>query len=83
MSKPKSATEVFPTRLIAARDKAKWTQVALAQAAGVTDRTIRRYEAGVQNPSLQTLDSLAFALGIDPINRRGADWFRLRRAPSR
>ncbi|GGO50306.1 DNA-binding transcriptional regulator, XRE-family HTH domain [Roseovarius pacificus] len=43
----------------------EWTQENLADAAGLTTRTIEKVESGRHNPSLQTLRSIARALNFD------------------
>ena len=54
--------EFTPTRLLLARERRGMTQKHLAEAARVSDRTIKAYEAGRSSPARDTLDALARAL---------------------
>jgi DNA-binding XRE family transcriptional regulator len=49
--------------LIKARLAKKWTQEELAVKAGVTQNTITRLESGTTNPTINTLNQVAQALG--------------------
>lgn len=57
------APPLLPDRLIAARRAAGLTQQALAEALGVSHRTIVQYEKGRERPEIQRLAALARALG--------------------
>ena len=59
----------FGHKLKAVRKAAGFTQASLAAAAGCTQKDISRWEAGIHEPSIQTLRRLATALGclIDDI----------------
>jgi transcriptional regulator with XRE-family HTH domain len=47
------------------REALKVTQEALAQHSGVGLRTLKQFESGKGNPTLQTLQKLADALGME------------------
>jgi len=47
-----------------ARKKRGLTQKALGEACGIAEPTIRRYELGKLNPKRETIEKIAFALGI-------------------
>jgi transcriptional regulator with XRE-family HTH domain len=58
-------------RVREARGDLGWSQEHLAEVANISVRTVQRIEAG-KKPSLQTLQALSSALGIDiPELRRG------------
>ncbi|SHK94429.1 DNA-binding transcriptional regulator, XRE-family HTH domain [Nocardiopsis flavescens] len=57
------APPLLPDRLVAARRTAGLTQQALAEALGVSHRTIVQYEKGRERPEIQRLAALARALG--------------------
>lgn len=52
-------------RVRQARERAGFTQAALAEAAGVTDETISRLERGAYEPALSTIVAVVEALGLD------------------
>ena len=54
----------FPQRLADLRRKRGLTQEALATRAGVHVTQLRRYEAGVAEPSLRTIRGLAVSLSV-------------------
>lgn len=54
-----------PAKLRAARDKKKLNQTQLADAVGVKQATISRYESGEDVPSAGVLFRIADVLGID------------------
>lgn len=63
--RPRSeAAGLFGRRLRAAREAANMTREALASAAGVSDDTVERYEAGEYEPKLVPAMQLAAALGV-------------------
>lgn len=47
-----------------ARKKAKLTQEKLAQKAGISVFTLKKYESGDRNPKIESLQKIANALGI-------------------
>jgi transcriptional regulator with XRE-family HTH domain len=47
------------------REMLKVTQETLAEVSGVGLRTLKQFESGKGNPTLQTLEKLADALGLD------------------
>ncbi|MFC9892817.1 helix-turn-helix domain-containing protein [Nocardia sp. NPDC127579] len=47
------------------REERSWSQTALAEAAGMTQSAVARFEAGGTVPSLQVLERLASALDAD------------------
>jgi DNA-binding XRE family transcriptional regulator len=49
-----------------ARERRGWTQEQLAAVSGVSLRRVQGIEAGRGNVTLDTLDALAGALGVDP-----------------
>ena len=55
-----------PSRLALARKRRGWTKRRLAQAAGLTDRSILLFESGELQPGELTLPALADALGFPP-----------------
>ena len=57
------APPLLPDRLVAARRAAGLTQQSLAEALGVSHRTIVQYEKGRERPEIQRLAALAQALG--------------------
>ena len=69
----------FPERLAALRKMRGLTQRTLAEAVGVNDLQIRRYEAGNNQPTLEVIRKLAVALRVssDALifdqNERGPD----------
>lgn len=57
--------ETFAHRLKVARVEAKMTQADLADASGVDQNSIARYEMGSVTPGLDKVYALAIALGTD------------------
>jgi len=57
----------FPDKVRQIRKESGLTQVALAKGIGVSDRTIKRYEAGTVEPTLSALLTLAdfFQISLD------------------
>lgn len=55
----------FKEKLKEARTQAGLTQLALAEMVGLTKQTITKYETGIREPDLVTLDNLASALGVN------------------
>lgn len=52
------------------RKKLGWTQIALARAVEVTQRTVMRWESGetaIRNPYVARLNVIAIAFGLEPI----------------
>jgi transcriptional regulator with XRE-family HTH domain len=49
------------------REKKSWTQATLAEASKLSERTVRRIEAGGVHPSAETVLSLAGALEIEAL----------------
>jgi transcriptional regulator with XRE-family HTH domain len=68
MAKPRSAKQVFCTRLKGARRRAGMSQKELGIAAGldrfVASTRINRYEVGVHDPDAETAGRLALALDV-------------------
>jgi transcriptional regulator with XRE-family HTH domain len=62
-SRPPSR-EILSGNLIIARARARLSQAALAEAAGVTRQTISDIERGATNATLDVLDKIVEALGI-------------------
>lgn len=60
-------------RIREARKKAGLTQEKLGNLAGIAGPTIRRYELGLLNPKLETLEKIAKALGVSVWGLRGAE----------
>lgn len=56
--------EILSGNLIVARARARLSQAALAEAAGVTRQTISDIERGAANVTLDVLDKIVGALGI-------------------
>lgn len=59
-------TTVFATNLKAARLHAGLTLDELADAVGVDERTVRRMEAGLREPTRALVGQLAAVLDVDP-----------------
>jgi transcriptional regulator with XRE-family HTH domain len=55
----------FGERLREARQKAKLTQAALAESAGLTQQYVAKIEAGQINPTLATMAAVARVLGTE------------------
>jgi DNA-binding XRE family transcriptional regulator len=53
------------SRIAAARIEKGWTQAQLAEAIGVDQQHIARWENGVRNPKIEALLKIAEALGVD------------------
>ncbi|MFD2418091.1 helix-turn-helix domain-containing protein [Amycolatopsis pigmentata] len=51
------------------RESRNWTQVQLADAAGMTQPAVARFEAGGTVPTIPVLERLAHALGADLVVR--------------
>jgi transcriptional regulator with XRE-family HTH domain len=58
-------TSPLATKIRQLREAKGLTQSALAKAASVSERTIRRIEQGTETPSFFTLQAVAGALGVD------------------
>ena len=58
-------TTLVGENILKLREKAKMTQSALAQDAGITERSLRAYERGKALPSYQATERIAKALGVD------------------
>lgn len=61
----KYSNETFAHRLKVARAEAQMTQAELADASGVDQNSIARYEMGVVTPGFDKAYALAVALGTD------------------
>lgn len=61
-----SANAILAQNLLIARDVLDITQLALANASGVSRATIAQLEAGLGDPRLSTIEQLASALNITP-----------------
>jgi transcriptional regulator with XRE-family HTH domain len=91
---PQSITRLYGRQLRERRDKASLTQKQAAEAAGVSQATISRWEAGSEQPDYKSFYALAAAYGckmsellprnqypsapLDPVAR--LDWVRRRNA---
>ncbi|MEO8672729.1 MAG: helix-turn-helix transcriptional regulator [Tahibacter sp.] len=68
MAKPRSAKQIFCTRLKGARRRAGMSQKELGIASGldrfVASTRINRYEVGVHDPDMETVGRLARTLGV-------------------
>lgn len=51
------------------REERNWTQSQLAEAAGMTQPAVARFEAGGTVPTIPVLDRLAHALGVELVVR--------------
>ena len=51
------------------------TQKKLGELCGIAEPNIRKYENGKQNPKLETIEKIASALGIDPFDLMGFDYW--------
>ena len=51
------------------------TQKKLSELCGIAEPTIRRYEAGTLNPKIETIDKIAYALGITAIDLMGVEYW--------
>ena len=51
-----------------ARKRKNWTQGDLAKALGITHVNVAQWENGTRNPKIETLDRIAEALDIDPLD---------------
>lgn len=73
MAEPGAAEEYEATRLAyelgrnirELREQQGWSQTRLAQAAGMTQSAVARFEAGGTVPTLPVLERLAKALGVE------------------
>jgi ribosome-binding protein aMBF1 (putative translation factor) len=73
MAEPGAADEYEATRLAyelgsdvrELRERHGWSQNRLAQAAGMTQSAVARFEAGGTVPTLPVLERLAHALGVE------------------
>src|SRR5437870_3060277 len=61
----KKMSDAIGKRIRELREKKSWTQATLAEASGLSDRTIRRIEEGKAQPSAETVLALAGAFNID------------------
>lgn len=61
-----SANAILAQNLLIARDVLDITQIALANASGVSRATIAQLEAGLGDPRLSTIEQLAAALHVTP-----------------
>lgn len=50
-------------RIRSVRNEKKWTQKKLGEECGIAEPTIRKYELGMLNPKIETLQKIADALG--------------------
>jgi transcriptional regulator with XRE-family HTH domain len=64
MTTTTASREFRHERLSATRRKRGLTQLQVAIAVGVTTRTVKRWERGVADPSLENALALAKALGV-------------------
>jgi putative transcriptional regulator len=71
----RTSREILNGNLIFERARARLSQAALAEAAGVTRQTISEIERGVANPTLDVIERIANALGV------GADRLFVYRRP--
>ena len=69
---PASSTFV-PSRLTLARERRGFTKAALAQAVGLTARSVVAYEQGAQEPHPRHLKAMSVALGFPPEFFAGPD----------
>lgn len=60
------------TKIKALRERAEWTQAGLAAQLGVSEKTIRRWEAGEDTPRPRIRQALARALGV-PVSALGLE----------
>ena len=51
-----------------ARKRKNWTQGDLAKALGITHVNVAQWENGTRNPKTETLERIAEALDIDPLD---------------
>lgn len=73
MAEPGAAEEYEATRLAyelgravrELREEQSWSQTRLAEAAGMTQSAVARFEAGGTVPTLPVLERLAKALGVE------------------
>lgn len=75
----------FGVRLFQLRNKADITQAQLAEKANLSIDSISRLERGDRAPSLESLEAIASALGVDPIellNFKGKELAALAEGPS-
>jgi transcriptional regulator with XRE-family HTH domain len=61
-------SDTFPTNLVRVRRQAGLSQEQLAFRAGVTRNYVGGLERGEKSPTLRTLDKLAEALDISPLD---------------
>ena len=59
-----SLTERMAARIVSLREQRGWSQEHVARRAGIHRVTLANIERGVKQPTLDTLDRLARALGI-------------------
>lgn len=60
-------------RLRLTRQQTGMTQKQVADACGMADSAIRKYESGTQKPKVETIERLAAALGVTPTYLIGYD----------
>ena len=65
-------SDTFPPNLLRVRRRAGLSQEELAFRAGVTRNYVGGLERGEKSPTLRTLDKLAEALGVSPLDLLGA-----------
>jgi transcriptional regulator with XRE-family HTH domain len=58
------AAQTLADRVVALRVAARLTQHQLAKKAGITQPRLSRLEAGIDNPTLETLERIGIALGV-------------------
>jgi len=61
-------SDAFPPNLLRVRRRAGLSQEQLAFRAGVTRNYVGGLERGEKSPTLRTLDKLADALGVSPLD---------------
>ena len=62
---PRHTKAKYENNIAIARLEKGWTQQQLAEAVGVAQQHIQRWEAGVYKPKTATLKSIGEALGVD------------------
>ena len=75
----------FGVRLFQLRSRASITQAKLAEKANLSIDSISRLERGERAPSLESLETIASALGVDPmelLNFKGKELAALAEGPS-
>ena len=64
---------LFGTFLRHHRKRLGWSQVRLAEEAGISLETVARVERGISGASLEMIDNVAHVLGVRPAALFGAD----------